>query len=142
MNVPEGRVAGTVVRGDGRGRDLGFPTANLDTRDALPVTGVYAAWVRFGSLPSDTPHDGLAVAAWHEATVSIGDNPTFGDVATERAECFLHDFSGDLYGRHLEVSFVAYIRGMATFSTLDELITQATDDVERSRALLQMHPVG
>lgn len=126
------RVAGIVVRGDGRGRELGYPTANLDTRDLLPPAGVYAAWVRVAGAGS--------AAEWHEATVSVGDNPTFGDVADERAECFLHDFSGDLYGLELEVAFVAYIREMAAFSVLDELIENAASDVERSRELLRLNP--
>ncbi|MGJ0204939.1 riboflavin kinase [Leucobacter sp. gxy201] len=132
MSALDWRVAGVVVHGDGRGRELGYPTANLDTRDPLPPAGVYAAWVRVPRPESR--------ALWHEATVSVGDNPTFGDVAADRAECFLHDFSGDLYGLELEVAFVAYIREMAAFSVLDELIENAASDVERSRELLRLNP--
>lgn len=137
MSVLAWRVAGVVVRGDGRGRELGYPTANLDTRDALPPAGVYAAWVKVGQYDGEVESSD---SSWHEATVSVGDNPTFGDVAADRAECFLHDFSGDLYGRRLEVAFVAYIREMATFSGLDELVEHAANDVRRSRAVLLQHP--
>lgn len=129
------RVEGSVVRGDGRGRELGFPTANLDTQDALPPAGVYAAWVRV--VQSCDPVHVMSGGVWHEATVSVGNNPTFGDVDIARAECFLHDFSGDLYGCRLEVMFVAYIRGMAAFSEIDELVAQSAIDVGRSRSVLQ-----
>lgn len=140
MTLAAQRVIGTVVRGDGRGRELGYPTANLDTRDPLPLPGVYAAWVRVHAQGGGAGKNGAAEPGWIEATVSVGDNPTFGDVAAERAECFLHDFSGDLYGRCLEVVFVAYIREMAVFSAIDELIDHAARDVSRSRVLLQQHP--
>lgn len=130
-------IAGTVVHGNGRGRELGYPTANLETADLLPPAGVYAAWVRaVGSGAGQEPS-----AVWREATVSVGDNPTFGDVDAARAECFLHDFSGDLYGQHLEVRMVAYIRDMVTFSGLDQLIVCAADDVAQSRELLRQHPM-
>ncbi|WP_428932726.1 riboflavin kinase [Microbacterium sp. YY-01] len=131
------RVVGTVVHGDGRGRELGYPTANLDTHDLLPPPGIYAAWVR---TAPESQADAAERAPWQEATVSVGDNPTFGDVDTERAECYLHDFSGDLYGAQLEVVFVAYIREMAAFSHLDDLIRNAAGDVARSRELLAHYP--
>lgn len=126
------RVTGVVVHGNGRGSGLGYPTANLETLDHLPEAGIYAAWVRVGH----GPNGGEPSAVWHEATVSVGDNPTFGDVDVARAECFLHDFNGDLYGASLEVRFMAYIRDMETFSGLDQLIATAAEDVARARSIL------
>lgn len=121
------RFGGLVVAGDGRGRHLGFPTANIArARDGvLPPDGVYACLVRFP--PSTTAHG---------ATVSIGDNPTFGDVAETRAEAYIHDLDADLYGRRIEVEVVQRLRDMERFDDLDALISGTADDVLRSRAVL------
>jgi riboflavin kinase/FMN adenylyltransferase len=118
------RLEGIVVRGDQRGRELGFPTANLMTAryTAIPADGVYAAWlIRDGNrLP---------------AAVSIGTNPTFS--ATERrVEAYVLDFDGDLYGERLALDFVARLRGMEKFSGVEDLVTAIADDVARTRAIL------
>jgi len=139
VNV-QARITGAVVAGDRRGRELGYPTANLETADALPAAGVYAAWVRIRPGAREFSSHDSSECVWREATVSVGDNPTFGDVSNERAECFIHDFSGDLYGRRLDVEFVAYIREMTAFTEIEQLIEHAGDDVRRSRALLMRHP--
>ncbi|MAP64584.1 MAG: hypothetical protein CMH34_12780 [Microbacterium sp.] len=122
----EGRaLRGIVVHGDGRGGRLGFPTANLDVAVDRALRGVYAARVRV------EPETG-----WCDATVSIGDNPTFGDVSADRVECHLHDRTGDFYGCTLDVRLVAYLRAMEAFEHPDDLARQAAHDVAASRRLL------
>jgi riboflavin kinase / FMN adenylyltransferase len=111
-------VEGIVVRGDGRGRELGFPTANLDVPDGLlvPPDGVYAGWT----------HD-------RRAAVSIGTNPHF-DGVERRVEAHLLDFDGDLYGARLVVELWDSLREQRRFASLDELVAAIGDDVERARA--------
>jgi riboflavin kinase/FMN adenylyltransferase len=127
------RVDGVVERGDQRGRELGFPTANLrtDTWAAVPADGVYAGRVwrldEWGRTMADGP---LATAA-----VSVGTNPTF-QVRERRVEAYLLDFDADLYGQALGVEFVTRLRGMETFAGVEPLVAQMHDDVARTRALL------
>jgi riboflavin kinase/FMN adenylyltransferase len=111
-------VEGIVVRGDGRGRELGFPTANLDVPAGLlvPPDGVYAGWTL------DRP-----------AAVSIGTNPHF-DGVERRVEAHLLDFDGDLYGQRLVVELWSPIREQRRFDSLEELVAAIGDDVERTRA--------
>ena len=118
---------GTVVHGDKRGRELGFPTANIAVIDhgALPVDGVYACWVTFP--PATVPHG---------ATISIGDNPTFDDVTDRRVEAFVHDFDGDLYGAEVEFTVHSWLRGLFRCEALDELIEKTAADVAASRIAL------
>ena len=110
-------VEGIVVRGDGRGRELGFPTANLDAPEGLlvPPDGVYA---------------GAALA--RRAAVSIGTNPHFGGIE-RRVEAHLLDFDGDLYGQRLVVEIWSPIREQRRFDSLEELVAAIGDDVERTR---------
>lgn len=110
-------VEGIVVRGDGRGHELGFPTANLDVPEGLlvPPDGVYA-----GS------------ALEHRAALSIGTNPHF-DGVERRVEAHLLDFDGDLYGERLVVEIWSPLRGQRRFDSLDELVAAIGDDVERTR---------
>lgn len=117
-------LAGRVAAGDRRGRELGFPTANLDIAPemALPGDGIYAAW---------------AVVAGNRrpAAVSIGVRPTFG--LTERlVEVYILDFAGDLYGQELEVHFVAKLRNQETFPNLESLVAQINRDVSDTRLTL------
>ena len=114
-------VEGAVVRGDGRGRDLGFPTANLDVPDGLlvPPDGVYAGWCRS-----------------RRAAVSIGTNPHF-DGVERRVEAHLLDFDGDLYGERLVVEIWSPIREQRRFDSLEELVAAIGDDVERTRATVR-----
>jgi len=118
------RVDGVVVRGDQRGRALGFPTANLETvpHVAVPADGVYAGWlVRAGeSLP---------------AAVSVGTNPTFSG-RERRLEVYVLDFADDLYGEHVAVDFAAYLRPTETFDVVDDLVARIEGDVRETRALL------
>jgi riboflavin kinase/FMN adenylyltransferase len=111
-------VEGIVVRGDGRGRELGFPTANLDVPEGLlvPPDGVYAGGCR----------DRLAA-------VSIGTNPHF-DGVERRVEAHLLDFDGDLYDQRLLVELWGLLREQRRFDSLEELIAAIDHDVERTRS--------
>ncbi len=118
------RLRGRVVAGDGRGRLLGFPTANLslEERLCLPGNGVYA--VRCG-----------LAAAQHTGVVNIGLRPTF-DSGRRLVEVHLLDFQGDLYGQELAVDFVARLRDEVRFESVDALVAQIRNDVTRSRQIL------
>ncbi|MEV4668261.1 riboflavin kinase [Microbacterium sp. LWO12-1.2] len=119
-------LQGVVVRGDGRGRELGFPTANLALDSGVPpVDGIYAAWVRVGDDPRRCA-----------ASVSIGANPTFPGRRERRVEVHLHDAAGDLYGRRLVVQLIAHLRPTLRFDGVEALIAQTIEDVALSAALL------
>ena len=127
------RVDGVVERGDQRGRDLGFPTANLRTDEwtAVPADGVYAGRAfRLDEWGRTMPGEPLGVAA-----ISVGTNPTF-EVRQRRVEAYLLDFEGDLYGDALGIEFVERLRGMEKFDDVDALVKQMHLDVERTRSLL------
>jgi 3,4-dihydroxy 2-butanone 4-phosphate synthase/GTP cyclohydrolase II len=120
-------LVGRVVRGDQRGRELGFPTANIDLEagSTLPPDGVYAGRVRV--LPG---------GADHLAAISIGSRPTFyGDGGVVLLEAYLLDFAGDLYGANVRVGVDALVRGQVRFASEDELIETMRRDVEQVRAL-------
>ena len=120
-------LTGVVVAGHGRGRTLGFPTANIELFDAtaMPPDGVYSCWIR---RPPDT--------VFHGATVSVGDNPTFDDVDGRQVEAYIHDLDEQLYGCVVEVHLALRLRPMLKFPTLAELIRQTAADVHRSRSVL------
>ena len=126
------RVTGVVVHGDHRGRDLGYPTANL-SRDALgqvPADGVYAGRLVRPELPPDAP-DAVLPAA-----VSVGTNPTF-DGLERRVEAYVLDRTDlDLYGERLAVEFVERLRPTLRFDGVDALVAQMALDVARCRELL------
>ncbi|EGD55728.1 bifunctional riboflavin kinase/FMN adenylyltransferase [Gordonia neofelifaecis NRRL B-59395] len=129
------RVEGVVVHGERRGRDLGFPTANVAPPEhtAIPGDGVYAAW--FTVLDSATEPEGITIGARYPAAVSVGTNPTFsGRVRT--VEAYVLDVSADFYGQHVAVDFVSRLRGMEPFDSIDALIAEMNNDVERTRTLL------
>jgi riboflavin kinase/FMN adenylyltransferase len=117
-------VDGTVVVGAGRGRDLGFPTANLEVPDRmlLPAEGVYAGRALLR-------HDAF------RAAVNIGTNPTFGGESLH-LEAFLLDFDGDLRGERVSVEFWARLRDEARFASAAELVAQIALDVDRTRSLV------
>ena len=120
-------VRGLVTTGDQRGRELGFPTANVAVPGEilLPADGIYAGW-------SVRP-DG---SGWPTA-ISLGRRPTFYEQAhASLLEAHLLDFSGDLYGEHLAVRFVARLRGEERFDSVDALIAQIARDCDDARALL------
>ena len=121
------RIDGPVIKGEQRGRDLGYPTANMSI-DGLhpPKFGVYAVKVNV----LDGPHMGS-----YDGAASIGVRPMFG-VNTPNCETFLFDFAGDLYGTDLSVALVDYLRGEEKFDGLDALITQMDADCARARKIL------
>ncbi|WP_193043308.1 bifunctional riboflavin kinase/FAD synthetase [Mycolicibacterium baixiangningiae] len=130
------RVEGVVVRGDGRGRGLGFPTANVapPMYSAIPADGVYAAW--FTVLGHGPTMGTVVPGERYQAAVSVGTNPTFSG-RTRTVEAFVLDTSADLYGQHVAVDFVARIRGQEKFASIDDLITAMNGDTERARAILR-----
>ncbi|SFR58289.1 bifunctional riboflavin kinase/FAD synthetase [Litoreibacter janthinus] len=121
------RIEGAVIQGDQRGRELGYPTANMSI-DGLhpPKFGVYAVLVDVLTGPHKGSYHGAA---------SIGVRPMFG-VNTPNCESFLFDFKGDLYGETLSVALVDYLRGEEKFDGLDALITQMDADCTRARNIL------
>ena len=126
------RVEGVVVRGDQRGRELGYPTANLECLPftAIPEDGVYAGWLEPG--PRARPAGGERLPA----AISVGTNPTF-DGQERRVEAYALDRTDlDLYGEHVAVDFLARIREMIKFDSVGALVEQMADDVERTRALI------
>ncbi len=121
------RIEGPVVHGEKRGRELGYPTANMNLSDLhLPKLGVYAVLVDV----LDGPHAG----AYH-GVASLGVRPMFGG-EVPNLETFLFDFSGDLYGCDLSIGLVDYLRPEMKFDGLDALITQMDADSVKSRDIL------
>jgi len=108
------------VAGDGRGRELGMPTANIvpDPRYAVPGHGVYAAW-----------------AHGHPAAVNVGVRPTFDSGRGLLVEAYLMDFDGDLYGETLRIAFVERMRGERRFDSVGELVEQMHRDAEQARRI-------
>jgi riboflavin kinase / FMN adenylyltransferase len=131
-------VWGEVVHGLKRGRELGYPTANLsiDSEGFIPADGVYAGW-----LIDEGSADGLRPGTRYAAAISVGVNPTFGDVAARQVEAYVLDETDlDLYGHRVEVRFVARIRGMVAFEGIEALTAQMADDVARVRDVLGDSP--
>jgi riboflavin kinase / FMN adenylyltransferase len=130
------RVEGVVVRGDGRGRGLGYPTANVapPMYSAIPADGVYAAW--FTVLGHGPVMGTVVPGERYQAAVSVGTNPTFSG-RTRTVEAFVLDTSADLYGQHVAVDFVARIRGQERFDSVDDLIETMGTDTDRARAILR-----
>jgi riboflavin kinase / FMN adenylyltransferase len=121
-------VRGVVVRGDQRGRELGFPTANVPTREltAAPADGVYAGWLRR-----------LDTGERYPAAISVGTNPTFDGERERRVESYVLDRDDlELYDVEVEVAFVDRIRGMVRFDGVDALIETMHDDVKRAHQIL------
>ncbi|WP_102191855.1 bifunctional riboflavin kinase/FAD synthetase [Microbacterium aurantiacum] len=121
-------VRGEVVHGLKRGRELGFPTANLSAVvDAfVPADGVYAGWL--------VDHD---TGIRHQAAISVGTNPTFDDVLVRQVEAHvLGETDLDLYGHDVSVEFVQRLRGMVAFEGIDKLKEQMATDVAEAEALL------
>jgi riboflavin kinase/FMN adenylyltransferase len=117
---------GPVVRGDGRGRPMGYPTANVEVAEdrAVPADGVYA-----GRL---VRADGQRFPA----AISIGTNPTF-DGTERRVEAYVLDEDFDLYGEHVTVEFAERLRGMVKFDSVEELVAQMGQDVADTRRIVR-----
>jgi riboflavin kinase/FMN adenylyltransferase len=118
-------LSGEVVHGDKRGRELGYPTANLVPVDGyvLPGHGVYACRAR------------TAAGAEHVAAVNVGVRPMFVTGRGELVEAFLVDFEGDLYGSELRLEFLKRLRGEKRFPGVDALVAQMARDVEAAVAI-------
>lgn len=122
-------VTGVVVEGDHRGRALGYPTANVPTDGltAVPADGVYAGWLRGLDDQVTTPLP---------SAISVGTNPTFEGVQ-RRVESYVLDRDDlELYGVTVEVAFTERLRGQVRFDSVDDLVVQMHDDVDRARVLL------
>ncbi|MEO8907996.1 MAG: bifunctional riboflavin kinase/FAD synthetase [Microbacteriaceae bacterium] len=118
-------VRGIVVHGAKRGRELGFPTANLSPllEGLIPADGVYAGWLQVGGER-------------YAAAISVGNNPTFEGVPQRQVEAYVIDRELDLYDRVVTVSFVEHIRGMVAFTGVDALVEQIRADVDHARRVL------
>lgn len=127
------RVDGVVVRGDRRGRDLGYPTANVESPPytAIPADGVYA-----GHLVTRDPRGGASRERF-PAAISVGSNPTFQG-SRRTVEAFVLDYDGDLYGEHVGVEFVSRLRPMAAFADVEALVVAMAKDVSDTRQILGM----
>ena len=128
-------VRGEVVKGDQRGRELGFPTANVPTHGmhAAPADGVYAGWLR-------RLDDGTEPMP---AAISVGTNPTFEGVRERRVESYVLDRDDlELYGVPVEVSFVARLRGMVKFESIEDLVATMGNDVARAHVVLGVPEPG
>lgn len=127
-------VSGRVVGGHRRGRELGFPTANISPRtEALPLDGIYATLLALGETQ------------WLSVS-SIGVNPTFGD-GSRTVETFIFDFTGEIYGEAVRLSFVKRIRDERRFASVDQLVAQIREDVETAKSIfshlkLWQQPLG
>ena len=123
------RLTNEVVHGDKRGRDIGFPTANLrpPDRKVVPADGVYACSVIL---------DGTR----HDAAVNVGVRPTFGG-GDRLVEAYILDFDDEIYGKPLTVEFVERLRPELAFDDVDELVAQMQQDVARAREILETTPV-
>lgn len=117
-------ISGRVIGGHRRGRELGFPTANIAPRtEAVPLDGIYATLLSTGGT------ERLSVS-------SIGVNPTFGEEA-RTVESFVLDFSGDIYGETVNLSFVKRIRNERRFASVDQLVAQIREDVEAAKEIFR-----
>ena len=118
-------VRGVVVHGAQRGRQLGFPTANLSPQceGLIPADGVYAGWLIDGGVR-------------HPAAISVGNNPTFEGVPQRQVEAYVIGEDIDLYDHVVDVEFAQRIRGMVAFDGIDPLIAQMTADVEQASEIL------
>jgi riboflavin kinase/FMN adenylyltransferase len=120
------RLRGPVVRGDQRGRTIGYPTANIDYAEdkLIPLNGIYACWALVGNEK-------------HKAAVNIGLNPTFTpDKKSVNVEAYLLDFEREIYGEIVELEFVSRLRDELKFDSVESLVEQIGSDVEQARALL------
>jgi len=117
-------ISGRVVRGHRRGREIGFPTANISTRtEVLPMDGIYATLFQLGER-----------RLW--SVSSVGVNPTFGD-GPRTVESYILNFTDDIYGEAVQLSFVSRIRSETKFASVDALVSQIHQDVHSAEAILR-----
>lgn len=134
-------ITGKVIHGNGIGRTIGFPTANIEypLTKVLPRAGVYSAFVTINedadpciSLPSEKEY--LSDPRTHLAVVNVGTNPTIGNVQTT-IEAYLLDFSGDIYGKSLTIRFRNFIRPEQHFDTIQDLAKQIKTDISHAQEI-------
>lgn len=124
----EWEIEGTVVKGDQRGRTIGYPTANVQLGDTLhPSYGIYATWVKVAEDGDDAP--------WLPSVTNIGIRPMF-EVPVGQVETYIFDFNRDIYGRTLRIRPVRKLRGEARFASLDDLVAQIGRDCADARDAL------
>jgi riboflavin kinase/FMN adenylyltransferase len=113
---------GIVIKGEGRGKKIGIPTANLQIdRDLLiPSTGVYVTETHFSGMK-------------YRSVTNVGHNPTFSEDRALSVETHIIDFNGDIYGEKIEVNFFSRLRSEMKFSSVNELVAQVRRDIELSR---------
>ena len=123
-------LPGVVVKGVGRGKSLGFPTANLEPPDgiAIPRDGIYATWA-------------LIDQRAYMAATSIGRRPTFGE-SDRTIEAFILDFDGDLYGREVRLEFIRRLRDEVKYEAVEDLQAQVDIDVDQTREILGALPTA
>ena len=120
-------VEARVIYGDARGRELGYPTANMEFRDhVIPAHGIYAVWC--GVVSSQNTE-------WHAAVANVGVRPMF-ETEAAMLEVHLFDYEGDLYGKYLRVAFFNWIRPEEKFESIDALIAQMNEDSRAARFML------
>lgn len=120
-------LRGTVIRGDGRGKKIGVPTANIDypREKIVPTKSIYAGWAYIDDEK-------------HMTAISIGVNPTFTpDKQIPSVEAYILDFDEDIYGKELKIEFVARLRDELKFDSVDALVEQIWKDVEETRMILK-----
>lgn len=124
------RIRGRVTAGAKRGRQIGFPTANLTEIDVVvPQVGVYGGYAFVGGSQQPT----------HLAALNIGPNPTFEETGDFKVEVHLLDYAGDLYGQMLQVDFATRVRDIARFDSADDLVKQLRKDLETIRSQLAIN---
>lgn len=122
-------IRGEVVKGDQRGRTLGYPTANVALHETVhPAYGIYATLARIEGED-----------AWYPSATNIGIRPMF-EVPTAQVETFIFDFDREIYGKMFHVKLLTYLRGEAKFASLDELIVQMEKDCRKAREIIQKLP--
>ncbi|KRM12063.1 riboflavin biosynthesis protein RibF [Paucilactobacillus suebicus] len=122
------QTSGTVVHGEARGRELGFPTANIEwpVEERMPGIGVYAVQLKIGEI-------------WYDGMASIGYNVTFGDDRPKTLEINLFDFKNMIYGENVKVRWVARLRGEVKYTTAEALIDQLKNDEIETRKILKIN---
>ena len=134
-------IEGSVIRGDARGRTIGFPTANLWLREyQRPALGVYAVKVAIAEPRLASGRTLTEPAAWRDGVANLGLRPTFGGLTEPRLEVHLFDYAGDLYGRRLRVALIEYLRPERKFDGLDALKAQIAQDADEARQVLGERP--
>ncbi|MBO9577544.1 MAG: hypothetical protein J7480_02080, partial [Microbacteriaceae bacterium] len=135
-------VTGEVVHGNARGRELGFPTANLSPEavGVVPADGVYAGWLTIEDGEPAGQGERSAPSGRLAAAISVSDNPTFDTADHRRVEAYVIDRDLELYGRTVTVEFVDRLRGIEAFDSVDALVARMAVDVAEARATLGVTP--